>query len=103
LAGRRGQGKPALTGWLRTIRKDYRLRRSGERGISLSTSCPRRPYLDPLEIRRIVAIPERRFVQPDGRFRLYGYSEPLGCYLRVVLLSDGETVHNAFADEEFAP
>jgi hypothetical protein len=64
---------------------------------------PRRPGLDPLEIRRIVAQPERRMTQPDGRFRLYGYSESLGCYLRVVLLSDGETVHNAFPDEGFTP
>ncbi len=64
---------------------------------------PRRPYLDPLEIRRIVSQPEFREIQPDGRIRLYGYSESLGTYLRVVLLSDGETVHNAFADEGFAP
>ena len=64
---------------------------------------PRRPYLDPLEIRRIIALPERKVVQADGRIRLYGFSEALGCYLRVVLLSDGETVHNAFADEDFTP
>ena len=63
----------------------------------------RRPYLDPLEIRRIVNRPERKSVQADGRIRLYGYCESLGCYLRVVLLSDGETVHNAFADEDFSP
>ena len=62
-----------------------------------------RPSLDPLEIRRILAQPEYRIVQPDGRVRLYGYSETLGCFLRVVLLSDGETVHNAFPDEAFAP
>jgi hypothetical protein len=64
---------------------------------------PRRPYLDPLEINRIVSQPEHKEVQPDGRIRLYGHSESLGGYLRVVLLSDGETVHNAFADEDFAP
>lgn len=64
---------------------------------------PRRPGLDPLEIRRIIAQPERRMIQPDGRIRLYGYSETLGSYLRVVLLSDGETVHNAFPDEGYAP
>ena len=64
---------------------------------------PRRPFLDLLEIRRIVSLPERRIVQSDGRIRLYGYSESLGCYLRVVVLSDGETVHNAFPDEGFAP
>jgi hypothetical protein len=62
---------------------------------------PRRPGLDPLEIRRIVLQPDRRMIQPDDRIRLYGYSEALGCYLRVVLLSDGETVHNAFPDEAF--
>jgi hypothetical protein len=47
--------------------------------------------------------PERRMIQPDGRIRLYGYAASLGCYLRVVLLSDGETVHNAFPDEDFEP
>lgn len=64
---------------------------------------PRRPGLDPLEIRRIISQPEARSLQRDGRIRLYGFSESLGCYLRVVLLSDGETVHNAFPDEGFAP
>ena len=64
---------------------------------------PRRPGLDPLEIRRILAQPEHRLVQRDGRIRLYGYSDALGCYLRVVLLPDGETVHNAFPDEAFGP
>lgn len=48
-------------------------------------------------------MPERKETQPDGRIRLFGFSESLGCYLRVVVLSDGETVHNAFADEDFAP
>ncbi len=59
----------------------------------------RRPNLGPIEIRRSVACPEARRVRSDGRIRLYGHSETLGCTLRVVLLSDGETVHNAFPDE----
>lgn len=63
----------------------------------------RRPDLDPIDIRRIMDKPEARIRQPDGRTRLYGYSETLGCYLRVVLLSDGMTVHNAFPDEAFGP
>ena len=63
----------------------------------------RRPYLDPIEIRRIVAWPERKSVQTDGRIRLHGFASSLGCYLRVVLLPDGETVHNAFVDEGFSP
>jgi hypothetical protein len=64
---------------------------------------PRRPNLDPIEIRRIIAQPETRNLQPDSRIRLYGYSETLDCYLRVVLLPDGETVHNAFPDEDYSP
>ena len=64
---------------------------------------PRRPELDPIEIRRVIAQPERKAVQKDGRIRLYGFAASLGCYLRVVLLSDGETVHNAFPDEDFVP
>lgn len=64
---------------------------------------PRRPELDVLEIRRVLVQPEYRSVQRDGRIRLYGYSANLRCYLRVVPLSDGETVHNAFPDEGFRP
>lgn len=64
---------------------------------------PRRPELDPIEIRRVIAAPAYRMAQSDGRIRLYGFSASLGIYLRVVLLSDGETVHNAFPDEGFTP
>lgn len=63
----------------------------------------RRDYLDPIEIRKIVRRPERRQVQGDGRIRLWGYAASLRGYLRVVLLSDGETVHNAFHDEDYRP
>jgi hypothetical protein len=61
----------------------------------------RRDYLDPIEIRRILQQPERREIQPDGRIRVWGYASSLGGYLRIVLLSDGETVHNAFLDEDY--
>jgi len=64
---------------------------------------PRRPELDMIEIERVIAKPARRLIQRDGRVRLYGYAASLGCYLRVVLLSDGQTVHNAFPDEAFDP
>jgi hypothetical protein len=63
----------------------------------------RRDYLDPIEIERIVRRPERRQVQADGRIRLWGYAASLGGYLRVVLLSDGETVRYAFDDEDYRP
>jgi hypothetical protein len=61
----------------------------------------RRRYLDPIEIQRIIRRPERRQVQADGRIRLWGYAASLRGYLRVVLLSDGETVRNAFHDEDY--
>ena len=62
---------------------------------------PRRDYLDPIEITRVTRQPERRELQADGRIRLWGYAASLGGYLRVVLLSDGETAHNAFFDEDY--
>lgn len=39
--------------------------------------------------------------QSDGRIRKWGYIEEVGKYLRVILLDDGETVHNAFFDRGF--
>ncbi|MGH8117666.1 MAG: hypothetical protein ACREPJ_10255, partial [Rhodanobacteraceae bacterium] len=55
-------------------------------------------------IARTIANPERRFVQADGRMRCWArVPEADGRYLRVVLLSDGQTVHNAFFDRSFVP
>jgi len=46
--------------------------------------------------------PSRRVTQDDGRIRLWGkVHEAENRYLRVVLLEDGETVHNAFFDRKF--
>jgi len=43
-------------------------------------------------------------VQADGRIRRWAQiPEAENRYLRVVLLTDGETVHNAFFDRRFAP
>jgi hypothetical protein len=39
--------------------------------------------------------------QSDGRIRKWGYIEEVGKYLRVILLDDGETVHNVFFDRGF--
>ena len=48
--------------------------------------------------------PVRTQVQSDGRIRIWGQiMEFEGRYLRVVLLPDGETVHNAFFDRRFKP
>ena len=43
----------------------------------------------------------RRQRQKDGRIRYWGYITERNQYLRVVVLDDGETVHNAFFDRDF--
>lgn len=45
--------------------------------------------------------PFKTEVQSDGRIRKWQYIEEVGKYLRVILLEDGETVHNAFFDRNF--
>jgi len=40
-------------------------------------------------------------IQYDGRIRKWSYVEEAGKYLRVILLEDGETIHNAFFDRSF--
>lgn len=53
-------------------------------------------------IERVVAGPTNETVQSDGRIRRWGrIAESGGKYLRVVLLEDGETVHNAFFDRRY--
>jgi hypothetical protein len=45
--------------------------------------------------------PIRTEVQSDGRIRKWRYIDEMGKYLRIILLEDGETVHNAFFDRNF--
>ena len=46
--------------------------------------------------------PVKKVRQPDNRIRLWAKIEASeGRYLRVILLEDGETVHNAFFDRRF--
>jgi hypothetical protein len=48
--------------------------------------------------------PQAEQVQSDGRIRRWAaIAECEGRWLRVVLLADGETVHNAFFDRRFTP
>lgn len=55
-------------------------------------------------IERAIATPLRERVQADGRIRRWVQVPEMGNrYLRVVLLPDGETVHNAFYDRRFEP
>ncbi len=45
--------------------------------------------------------PVKTEVQSDRRIRKWKFIEEVGRYLRVILLEDGETVHNAFFDRNF--
>jgi hypothetical protein len=53
-------------------------------------------------IERVISHPIKEAVQTDGRIKKWGkIPEAGGKYLRVVLLEDGKTVHNAFLIEDF--
>ena len=55
-------------------------------------------------IERVINQPLKEMIQADGRIRRWAQiPEMEGKYLRVILLSDAETVHNAFFDRSFTP
>jgi hypothetical protein len=55
-------------------------------------------------IERAIRAPLREAIQTDGRIKRWiEVPEMDSRYLRVVLLPDGETVHNAFFDRRFVP
>jgi len=55
-------------------------------------------------IERVIEHPLRETIQEDGRIRCWALvPEAENRALRVVLLPDRETVHNAFFDRRFTP
>ena len=55
-------------------------------------------------IQHVVNHPEKEIIQEDGRIRRWAkIKEMENRYLRVILLEDGETIHNAFFDRRFKP
>lgn len=55
-------------------------------------------------VQYVIDHPLKEVVQQDGRIRRWAaITEADGKYLRVILLADGETVHNAFFDRGFTP
>jgi hypothetical protein len=52
-------------------------------------------------IQETVEKPDYTRVQSDGRIRKWKKITEQGKFLRVILLPDGETVHNAFFDRRF--
>ena len=61
----------------------------------------KRPYIRREWCERALKEPVRTEVQPNGRIRHWVFIEEIGKYLRVVVLADGATAHNAFPDRRF--
>ncbi|MFN0316940.1 MAG: hypothetical protein ACKVQA_18120 [Burkholderiales bacterium] len=67
-------------------------------------SRPDRAIIQDVWIERAIREPIQESIQADGRIRRWILvPEMENRYLRVVLLEDGETVHNAFFDRRFEP
>jgi len=52
-------------------------------------------------IKYVIESPEKTQIQSDGRIRKWAKISEVNKYLRVILLKDGETVHNAFFDRSY--
>lgn len=62
----------------------------------------KRPYLKREWCERAIESPAYYEVQEeDNRIRHWIFVVEMNCYLRVVTLGDGETIHNAFLDRNF--
>lgn len=60
---------------------------------------PDREYIKDEWIEYVIQHPQKEFIQVDGRIRKWAtIAQMQGKILRVVLLPDKETVHNAFFD-----
>ena len=67
-------------------------------------SRPDRAVIQDEWIERAIRSSIRQHLQADGRIRRWiQIPEMENRFLRVVLLADGETVHNAFFDRRFVP
>ncbi len=52
-------------------------------------------------IAQVINKPIKTEIQSDGRIRKWAHIKEVDKYLRIILLEDGETVHNAFFDRSF--
>ena len=65
---------------------------------------PDRAIIQDEWIQRVIDHSVKETIQKDGRIRRWAPIAEMGNrYLRVILLSDGQTVHNAFFDRSFTP
>ena len=52
-------------------------------------------------IMEVIDNPIETKIQSDGKIKKWAFIPEVGKYLRVILLEDGETVHNAFFDRDY--
>jgi len=52
-------------------------------------------------ILKVIDEPIKVIKQSDGRYKKWAYIDEVDRYLRVILLEDDKTVHNAFFDRRF--
>jgi hypothetical protein len=72
--------------------------------FKLFRNRPDRAIIKDEWIEHTIEFPLAEAVQEDGRIRRWAKVEEMGGrYLRVILLADGVTVHNAFFDRRFKP
>jgi hypothetical protein len=50
---------------------------------------------------RVLKSPVEVIEQGDGSFKMWGYIEEAGKYMRVITLEDRETLENAFLDRSY--
>ena len=62
---------------------------------------PDRAHIKEEWIKYVIENPQKVVIQSDGRIKKWAKISEVGKYLRVILLEDGETVHNAFFDRSF--
>ncbi len=62
---------------------------------------PDRAKINKEWIKAVIENPEKVEIQSDGRIRKWAKISEVDKYLRVILLEDGETVHNAFFDRSY--
>ncbi len=62
---------------------------------------PDRAIITDARIKEVIDNAIETSVQTDGRIKKWAFIKDAGRYLRVILLEDGETVHNAFFDRGY--
>ena len=64
-------------------------------------SRPDRAFIKDEWIEYAISHPLKEEIQSDGRIKKWAKIKKVNMYLRVILLDDKETVHNAFFDRNF--